>query len=190
MALQAAIENGDFPAQIVLVLSDRPGAAGLDAARQLGLTTVALPRRDEPSRRDHEAKILAALAEARTEWVCLAGFMRVLSASFVAHYPRRIVNIHPSLLPAFPGLEAQAQAIEHGVKVSGCTVHLVDAGMDSGPIVVQRTVVVEDSDTAAELAERILEEEHQAYPEAMSRLLSVPWRVVGRRVFFAPKKKL
>lgn len=186
MALQAAIENGDLPAQIVLVVSDQPGAAGLDAARQLGVPALAVPRRGEPNRQAHERKVLAALAEARAEWVCLAGYMRLLTASFVDRFPRRIVNIHPSLLPAFPGLEAQAQALEHGVKVSGCTVHLVDAGLDSGPIVVQRTVPILDTDTAVELAERILEQEHLTYAEALSRLLSEPWRIVGRKVIFAP----
>jgi phosphoribosylglycinamide formyltransferase-1 len=110
--------------------------------------------------------------------------MRLLSPGFVARYPHRIVNVHPSLLPAFPGLEAQRQAIEHGVRVSGCTVHFVDEGLDSGPIVVQRAVAVEDGDTAETLAARILEQEHLAYPEAMRRLLVEPWRVEGRRLVF------
>ena len=118
------------------------------------------------------------------EWICLAGYLRLLSPAFVRRYPQRIVNIHPSLLPAFPGLHAQRQAWEHGVKVSGCTVHLVDEGLDSGPIVVQRAVAVDDGDTPERLAARILEEEHRAYPEAMRRLLGERWRVVGRRLVF------
>jgi phosphoribosylglycinamide formyltransferase-1 len=112
--------------------------------------------------------------------------MRLLSPGFVAAFPRRMVNIHPSLLPAFPGLDAQAQALAHGVKVSGCTVHLVDEGLDSGPIVVQRTIPVLDGDTEAALSQRILEQEHQAYPEALRRLLTEPWKIEGRRLVFAP----
>ncbi len=190
LALQAAIERGDLPARIVLVVSDQAEAPGLKAARELGLRAVALPRRGEPSREAHESKLLSALAEADVEWVCLAGYMRLLSASFVARYPRRMVNIHPSLLPAFPGLHAQAQAVEHGVKVSGCTVHLVDAGVDSGPIIVQRAVPVYDSDSPSELANRILQQEHKAYPEALRRLLAQRWEIVGRRVVFAAEKNL
>ncbi len=190
MALQAAIERGDLPARIVLVLSDQPKAPGLDAARRLGLPAVAVARRGEPSRAAHEAKVLAAIAASRADWICLAGYMRLLSANFVSSHARRIVNIHPSLLPAFPGLDAQGQALEYGVRVSGCTVHLVDAGLDSGPIVAQRAVQVAASDTVQELAERILEQEHLAYPDALSRLLSEPWRIVGRRVIFDAEKKL
>jgi phosphoribosylglycinamide formyltransferase-1 len=130
--------------------------------------------------------VLAALRAARVDWVCLAGYMRLLSPAFVAAFPRRIVNIHPSLLPAFPGLDAQAQAIAHGVRVSGCTVHLVDEGLDSGPIVVQRPIPVLDGDTPATLSSRILEQEHLAYPEALRRLLTEPWEVEGRRLLFGP----
>src|SRR5262249_55564122 len=122
----------------------------------------------------------------RVEWVCLAGYMRLLSAAFVAAFPRRILNIHPSLLPCFPGLGAQAQALAHGVKLTGCTVHLVDEGLDMGPIVVQRTVPVRDDDTDESLAERILEQEHLAYPEALRRLLTERWEVRGRRLVFLP----
>ena len=128
--------------------------------------------------------MIAALRESGAEWICLAGYMRLLSPGFIAAFRHRIVNIHPSLLPAFPGLDAQAQAIAHGVKVSGCTVHLVDEGLDSGPIVVQRTVPVEDGDTPGTLAARILEQEHRAYPEALRRLLTEPWRIEGRRLLF------
>jgi phosphoribosylglycinamide formyltransferase 1 len=184
LALQAAVERGDLPAEIVLVLSDVATAAGLAAARRLGLPAVAVPRRGEPSRRAYEEKVLAALSEARPDWICLAGWMRLLSPELVGRWPRRIVNVHPSLLPAFPGLEAQRQALEHGVKVSGCTVHIVDEGLDSGPIVVQRAVEVAEGDDEAALAARILEQEHLAYPEALGRLLREPWRVEGRRLVF------
>jgi phosphoribosylglycinamide formyltransferase-1 len=184
LALHAAVERGELPARIVLVLSNVAGAPGLDRARELGLPAEAVPHRGEPSRQAHEEKVAAALKAAGVEWVCLAGYMRVLSPAFVAAFPRRIVNIHPSLLPAFPGVDVQEQALAHGVKVSGCTVHLVDEGLDSGPIVVQRTVPVLDDDTPRILAARILEQEHQAYPEAMRRLLTEPWRIDGRRLVF------
>lgn len=184
LALHAAIERGEVPARIVLVLSNVADAPGLEKARELGLPAVAIPHKGEPSRRAHEEKVVAALRQAGAEWVCLAGYMRLLSPGFVAAFPRRMVNVHPSLLPAFPGLDAQAQALAHGVKVSGCTVHLVDEGLDSGPIVVQRAVPVEAGDTEALLSRRILEQEHQAYPEALRRLLTEPWRIEGRRLVF------
>lgn len=184
LALHAAIERGELPAEIALVASNVPEAPGLAKARDLGLPAVAIPHRGEPSRAAHEAKVLAALAGARVEWVCLAGWMRLLSPAFVAARPRRILNIHPSLLPAFPGTDAQRQALAHGVKLSGCTVHLVDEGLDSGPIVLQRAVPVLDDDTEETLAARILEQEHRAYPEALRRLLGEPWKVEGRRLVF------
>ena len=184
LALHAAVQRGELPAEFVAVLSDVAEAPGLAAARRLGLPAVAVPRRGEPSRQAHEEKVLAALAPARPDWLCLAGYMRLLSPAFVARFPRRIVNVHPSLLPAFPGLDAQRQALEHGVKVSGCTVHLVDEGLDSGPIVVQRAVPVADDDDEASLAARILEQEHRAYPQALGRLLREPWEVRGRRLVF------
>jgi phosphoribosylglycinamide formyltransferase 1 len=168
------------------VVSNVADAAGLAKARELGLPAAAIPSQGEPSRRAHEEKVVTALREAGAEWVCLAGYMRRLSPELMATFRQRIVNIHPSLLPAFPGLDAQAQAIAHGVKVSGCTVHLVDEGLDSGPIVVQRAVPVVDGDTPESLAARILEQEHRAYPEALRRLLTEPWRVEGRRLIFAP----
>lgn len=185
LAIQAAIERGEVPAGIVLVVSNVEDAPGLERAREMGLPTAAIPHAGEPSRRAHEEKVAAALREAGAEWVCLAGYMRRLSPGFVAEFPRRIVNIHPSLLPTFPGLHVQEQAIAHGVKVSGCTVHLVDEDLDSGPIVVQRAVPVLDGDTPTTLAARILEQEHRAYPEALRRLLTEPWRVEGRRLVFS-----
>jgi phosphoribosylglycinamide formyltransferase-1 len=186
LAIHEAIGRGEVPAEIAVVISNIAGAKGLDRARELGLQAEAIPHRGEPGRRTHEEKVLAALRGAGVEWVCLAGYMRLLSPDFVAAWPRRILNIHPSLLPAFPGLAAQEQALAHGVKVTGCTVHLVDEGLDSGPIVVQRTVPVLDGDTPATLSRRILAEEHKAYPEALRLLLTEPWEVIGRRLVFQP----
>ena len=173
-----------MPARIVLVISNVADAPGLARARELGLPAAVIPHQGEPDRRAHEEKVVAALRQAGAEWICLAGYMRRLSPDLVAAFPQRILNIHPSLLPAFPGLDAQAQALAHGVRVSGCTGHLVDEGLDSGPIVVQRAVPVLDGDTAESLAARILEQEHRAYPEALRRLLTEPWRVEGRRLVF------
>jgi phosphoribosylglycinamide formyltransferase-1 len=184
LALHAAIQRGELPARIAMVVSDVPEAPGLARAGELGLPTAALARRDFADRTAHEAAILTALADRGVEWVCLAGFMRLLSPGFLRAYPQRVLNVHPSLLPAFPGLHPQRQALEHGVKVSGCTVHFVDEGVDSGPIVVQRAVPVLDGDDEATLAARILAEEHRGYPEALRRLLTEPWRVVERRVAF------
>lgn len=184
LALHGAMERGEVAARIALVVSNEPGADGLAKARSLRLPAVALPHRDEPDRTTHEAKVLAALERAEVEWICLAGYLRLLSAGFVARHRHRILNIHPSLLPAFPGLDAQRQALDYGVKVAGCTVHLVDETLDGGPIVAQRAVAVRDDDTAESLAARILNEEHGAYPAALGRLLREPWRVVGRRVVF------
>ena len=183
-ALHAAVERGEVPARIVLVASDRPDAPGLARAEELGLATAAVPRRKGESRGKHEERLLAALAEAEAEWICLAGYMRLLTSKLIGRYPQRILNIHPSLLPAFPGLDAQRQALEHGVRIAGCTVHLVDEGLDSGPIVEQRAVPVRDDDGVEALAARILEQEHQAYPAALARLLTERWQVDGRRVCF------
>lgn len=186
LALHDAVRRGELPAAIALVVSNVDGAPGLERARERGVPAVAIPHRGEPDRAGHEAKLIAALAGAGVEWVCLAGYMRLLSPTFLAAFPRRILNIHPSLLPAFPGIDAQAQALAHGVKLSGCTVHLVDEGLDSGPIVVQRAVAVVDGDTPETLAARILEQEHVAYPEAMRLLLTRRWEVRGRRLVFLP----
>ena len=191
LALHTAIEAGDLPARIVLVLSNVEGAPGIDKAVELGLPIAVVPHRDfrlRSGREAHEAEVLRLLEGSGAEWICLAGYMRLLSPGFVRRFPQRIVNIHPSLLPAFPGLDAQKQAWEHGVKVSGCTVHLVDEGLDSGPIVLQRTVEVEEGYSAEDVATAILKQEHQAYPQALRRLLTEPWRVEGRRLVFATKK--
>ena len=184
LALQGAIERGEIPARIVLVLSNIADAPGLAKARELGIPAEAIPHLGNQPRSVQEEKVLEALRRAEVDWVCLAGYMRLLSPAFVSAFPRRIVNIHPSLLPAFPGLDAQEQALAHGVKISGCTVHLVDEGLDSGPIVVQRAVPVLDGDTPRTLAARILEQEHLAYPEALRRLLTESWRIEGRRMIF------
>jgi len=185
LALHAAIERGELPARIALVASNVEEAAGLARARELGLSTAAIPHRGAASRAEHEARVVEAIRASGAQWICLAGYMRLLSADLVRRFERRILNIHPSLLPSFPGLEAQRQAIEAGVKISGCTVHFVDEGLDSGPIVAQRAVPVRDDDDADSLAARILAQEHRAYPEALARLLKESWSIVGRRVVFA-----
>lgn len=185
LALAQACARGEVPARIVLVISNRPKAPGLAHAQQLGIPALAIPSRGI-SREEHEDQLLEALAQAQVEWVCLAGYMRLLSSRFIAHYPNRILNIHPALLPAFPGLQAQRQAWEYGVKIAGCTVHLVDAGCDSGPIVVQKALLVREDDTPDTLAARILELEHVAYPEALRLLLTRPWHLEGRRLVFTP----
>ncbi len=184
LALHGAMERHELPARIALVVSNVSEAPGLEKARSLRLPTVCFPHRIESGRRAHEEKILAALEHAEIEWICLAGYMRLLSSEFVSRYPERILNVHPSLLPAFPGLDAQRQAVEYGVKVSGCTVHLVDEELDHGPIVIQRPVPLRQDDNASSLSARILVEEHKAYPEALRRLLTERWRVRGRRVEF------
>lgn len=183
LAIHRAIAAGELDARIVLVLSNVADAPGLERARALGLETKAITHRGL-KRKAHEALVIEALEHAGAEWICLAGYMRLLGRAFVDAFAHRIVNIHPSLLPAFPGLDAQAQAFDYGVKVSGCTVHLVDHGMDTGPIVMQRAVSAEGARSARELAARILEAEHQLYPAALCRLLGEPWRIEGRRVVF------
>ena len=183
-AIVAGCERGEVPAEVVLVVSNRPTAPGLEWARDHGLETAVLPHRDFPDRSAHDAAMVEALHARGVEWVCLAGYMRLLSRTFLEAYPGRILNIHPSLLPAFPGLEAQRQALDHGVRVSGCTVHLVDADLDHGPIVVQRSVAVAPGDTVETLSERILKQEHLAYPEALRLLLTSSWDLEGRKVVF------
>jgi formyltetrahydrofolate-dependent phosphoribosylglycinamide formyltransferase len=172
-AIADAVAGGTIPgAEIVAVLSDVAGAPGLDRARQRGLPAFAVDRKQYPGRRAHEAEMLRQLDRARPDLICLAGFMRLLSAEFVARWRGRILNIHPALLPKFPGLDVQRRALEAGEKESGCTVHFVDEGTDTGPIVLQRRVPVLPGDTAESLTARILEQEHRAYPEAISQVLA------------------
>jgi len=185
-ALYRATRDGRLPARIVLVLSNVATAAAIEHARSLGLHTAVVPSRGAGSRAAHEARVREEIKRAGAQWICLAGYMRLLSAEFVAAFPNRILNIHPSLLPSFPGLDVQQAALDHGVRVSGCTVHLVDAGLDSGPIVGQRAVDVRSGDDADSLARRILRQEHELYPDALRRLLTEGWRIEGRRVLFDP----
>lgn len=184
VALAEACARGEVPARIAVVVANRSDAPGLDRARERGIPTAVVPSRGVP-RTEHEEMVVTALLAAGVEWVCLAGYMRLLSPDFVGRFPERILNIHPALLPSFPGLDAQRQAWEHGVKVSGCTVHLVDSGLDSGPIILQRSVPVLDDDTADTLADRILQAEHVAYPAALRAVLTRRWQVEGRRMVFA-----
>ncbi|MGD0157907.1 MAG: phosphoribosylglycinamide formyltransferase [Terracidiphilus sp.] len=167
-------------AEIAVVISNVAGAAGLAKARKLGLETAVFISKGR-KREEHDADVIACLKAHGAELVCLAGYMRLLSPQFVAAFPHRILNIHPSLLPAFPGLDAQEQAFNYGVKVTGCTVHFVDEELDHGAIVVQHAVPVLDTDDAHSLAERILKEEHQAYTEAVARVVSGEYEVKGRR---------
>ena len=180
-AIIDAIAGGELDARIGVVISNRPEAAGLERARGAGIETLCLGHRDFPSREDYDRALVGALRARGVGLVCLAGFMRLLSPVFVEAFPNAILNIHPSLLPAFPGLDAQHQAWAHGVKVSGATVHLVDRDLDAGPIVLQRTMPVLDDDTAETLSARILEQEHLLYPEAIGLVLSGGWTVEGRR---------
>lgn len=173
-------------ARIALVLSDRADAEGLGRAAERGLETIAVERAGR-TRAEHEGEIIAALQKQQVDLVCLAGFMRLLSPAFIEAYRGRILNIHPSLLPAFPGLDAQRQAIAHGVKLSGCTVHFVDETLDGGPIITQRAVPVFDDDTPQTLAARILIEEHQAYTEAVALVVSGHYRIEGRLVLSSPR---
>jgi phosphoribosylglycinamide formyltransferase-1 len=172
---------GRLPARIAVVISNRADAAGLARAAAAGIETLVLPHKAYPTRADYDAALASALSSRGVSLVCLAGFMRLVGAPLLDAFPNAIVNIHPSLLPAFPGVDAQAQAIAHGVKVSGVTVHLVTGELDGGPIVMQAAVPVRDDDTAASLAERILAEEHRIFPLAVRTVLEGRWRLDGRR---------
>ena len=171
LALHDAIRAGKIPnAEIVLVISDKADARGLVLAQERGIETLAVERKGR-KREEHEGEIVAALRERHVDLICLAGYMRLLSPCFIDAFRGRILNIHPSLLPSFPGLDAQRQALEHGVKYSGCTVHFVDETLDGGPIIAQRVVPVLEGDTVETLSVRILEQEHQLYPEAVARVI-------------------
>jgi phosphoribosylglycinamide formyltransferase 1 len=182
LAISDNIAGGKLPgAQVAIVISNRPDAPGIEAARQRGLNAVVIPSKGKP-REQHDAEVVAALNRAGVELVVLAGYMRLLSPWFVQQFPNRIINIHPSLLPAFPGLDAQKQAFDYGVKVSGCTVHFVDEQLDHGAIIVQRTVPVLPGDDDHTLAARILEQEHIAYSEAIRIIVDRKYLVDGRRI--------
>ncbi len=181
LAIHQAIAEGRLPdAEIAIVLSNKPDAPGLAAARSLGLPAAHIPIAGRtPLERDLE--FIRSLEEAKVDLVCLAGYMRIISAPFVEAFPNRILNVHPSLLPSFPGLDAQAQALEFGARIAGCTVHFVDERVDHGVIILQRAVEVLDTDTPETLSARILVEEHRAYPEAIARVLSGHYAIQGRR---------
>ena len=176
-----AVARGTLDAEIAVVLSNRAGAAGLDRARAAGIETVTIAHRDYPTREAFEDVLVRELQPRRVSLVCLAGFMRLLGRTFLDAFPGAILNIHPSLLPAFPGIDAQAQALEHGVHVSGATVHFVTGELDGGPIVRQAAVPVLADDTPETLAARILEAEHRIYPEAIALVLDRGWTIDGRR---------
>ena len=185
-ALIDAINSRALDATIVVVISNRQDAGGLERARAAGIESIVVSHRDFASRDDYDRALASELRAREVGVVCLAGFMRLIGTELIDAFPGRILNIHPSLLPAFPGLDAQKQAIDHGVRVSGVTVHLVTAELDGGPIVVQRAVAVLPGDTAESLAARILEAEHRAYPEAVKMILDGGWHLEGRR--FIPAK--
>jgi phosphoribosylglycinamide formyltransferase-1 len=181
-AIASNVASGKIPdAHIAVVISNKPDAGGLEIARRTGLETLVVPSKGR-QRKEHDREVVAALQRHRVDLVCLAGYMRLLSPWFVQQFPRRILNIHPSLLPSFPGLEAQEQAFAYGVKVTGCTVHFVDEELDHGPIIVQKAIPVLDTDDEHTLAVRILEQEHVAYTEAIKIVLEGKYEIAGRRL--------
>jgi len=181
-AIIDAIAERRLDASIAVVISNQESAGGLERARRAGIETLTLSHRGWPSREDYDRALVSELRKRDVRLVCLAGFMRKFSAVMIEAFPNAVLNIHPSLLPSFPGLHPQQQALDHGVKTSGVTVHFVTADLDAGPIIVQRTVPVRDDDTEETLAARILVEEHHAYPEAIALVLDGGWRIEGRRV--------
>jgi phosphoribosylglycinamide formyltransferase-1 len=180
-AIARNVAAGSIPAEIAVVIANRPEARGLETALRLGLNAVCIPSKGL-DREIHDRMLLEELSRNAVDLVCLAGYMRLLSATFIRQFPNRILNIHPSLLPSFPGLDAQHQALDHGVKISGCTVHFVDEGLDAGPIILQSSVEVLDGDTAETLSARILREEHRIYSEAIRLVLAGNYKIEGRRV--------
>src|SRR5246127_3063373 len=182
VAIANSIDAGRIPdARIAVVISNKPDAPGIATARQRGLNALVIPSKGKP-REEHDREVVAALQQNAVDLICLAGYMRLLSPWFVQQFPHKILNIHPSLLPAFPGLEAQEQAFAYGVKVSGCTVHFVDEELDHGAIIVQKTVPVLDDDDEHSLAARILEQEHIAYTQAINIVLGGDFEIAGRRL--------
>jgi phosphoribosylglycinamide formyltransferase-1 len=182
VALAESVSAGRIPnAEIAIVVSNREGAPGIDKAKERGMATRVIPSKGL-EREAYDRQVVAVLQDCEVDLVCLAGYMRLLSPYFVASFPNRILNIHPSLLPSFPGLESQRQALEYGVKFAGCTVHFVDENLDAGPIVLQAAIPVLDGDTEASLSTRILAEEHIIYTEAVKIVLDGQYKIVGRRV--------
>ena len=186
-AIADSIQAGKLHAEIAIVISNRADAPGLEAAKRRGLSAQLIPSKGRV-REEHDADVIMALKHAQVDLICLAGYMRLLSPEFIRAFPNRIINIHPSLLPAFPGMDAQKQALEYGVKVTGCTVHFVDEHLDHGPIVLQKTVPVLDGDDVQTLSARILEQEHKAYSEAIELILSHEIEVIDRRVLRKPAR--
>ena len=181
-AIAKNVASGKIPdARIAIVISNRVDAGGIAIAKSMGLQTLVIPSKGK-DRENHDREVVAALQQHKVDLICLAGYMRLLSPWFVKQFPRRILNIHPSLLPAFPGLEAQEQAFAYGVKITGCTVHFVDEELDHGPIIVQKAVALQNGDDERSLAARILEQEHVAYSEAIRLVLAGNYEIVGRRL--------
>lgn len=180
-AIASNVKAGNIAAEIAIVIANKPDAQGLQTAHDMGLDAVYIPSKGL-KREEFDRRVATLLKEKQVDLVCLAGFMRLLSPYFIREFANRIINIHPSLLPSFPGLDAQQQALEHGVKFTGCTVHFVDTGLDSGPIIAQAAIPVEDTDTGESLSARILVEEHRLYSEAINIVLSGRYRIEGRRV--------
>jgi phosphoribosylglycinamide formyltransferase-1 len=181
-AILRAIDEGRLPARVAVVISNRADAPGLEIAGAAGVETLVVSHRDYPTRGEYDRALAMELGRWQVQLVCLAGFMRLLGPEFFDAYPGTVLNVHPSLLPAFPGVSAQAQAFAHGVKLTGVTVHIVTPDLDDGPIVMQSPVAVRDDDTEETLTARILEEEHRLYPQAIARMLNGRWRLDGRRV--------
>jgi phosphoribosylglycinamide formyltransferase-1 len=187
VAIAEAVQSGLIPdSEVAVVISDKSKALGLEKARNLGIETLAVIRKGR-NRAEHDAEIIAELKKREVELVCLAGYMRLLSSDFVRAFPNRVLNIHPSLLPSFKGLDAHEQAIEYGVKVSGCTVHFVDEHLDHGAIILQKAVEVKDDDTAESLSKRIIKYEHESYVEAVKIIAEGNYEIVGRKVKFITK---
>ena len=182
-AIANAIETGKLAAQVAVVISNKPEAGGLEKARALGIAAVSIPSKGV-ARETYDQLLLDEIRKHNVDLICLAGYMRVLSPVFIRAFPQQILNIHPSLLPAFPGLDAQQQAFDHGVRIAGCTVHFVDEGLDSGPIIQQASVNIESGEDADTLSARILKEEHRIYSQAIGKVLAGGWRIEGRRVIF------
>ena len=187
-ALPVSQSSGALPAEIAVVISNRTDARGLETALSRGLNAVCLPSKGL-DREVYDRMLAAELHRHHVDLACLAGFMRLLSAGFIREFPERILNIHPSLLPAFPGLDAQHQALEHGVRIAGCTVHFVNEDLDAGPIVIQASVPVRDDDSAESLSARILEQEHRVYSEALRIVIGGDYRIQGRRVILEPRQR-